>query len=112
MLPKANRLRKKKDFEELFKKGKSFKNDFCILKIARNNLKESRFGFVVSQKVSKKAVLRNKIKRRLRNIIEKNIKDIKKGMDVAIIVLTGLERKSFLEIKEILSIFLKKAGLM
>ena len=112
MLPKANRLRKKKDFEELFKKGKSFKNNFLTLKIAQNNLKESRFGFIVSQKVSKKAVLRNKIKRRLRDIIKRNIKDIKNGMDVVIIVLTGLEKKSFLEIKEILNILLKKAGLI
>ena len=112
MLPPINRLRKEKDFEKLFKKGKSFRNNFLILKIAQNNLKESRFGFIISKKVSKKAILRNKIKRRLRDIIRQNIKDIKKGIDVVLIILPGLEKKNFLEIKEILNTLFKKAGLV
>ena len=112
MLTKINRLKKEKDFERIFKKGKSFKNGFLILKIVLNDLEESRFGFIVSQKVSKKAVLRNKIKRRLRDIIQKNIAKIKKGVDVALIVLPGLEKKSFLETKETLDVLLKKTGLV
>ena len=103
MLSKINRLRKEKDFEKLFKKGKSFKNGFLILKIVRNNLEESRFGFIVSQKDSKKATLRNKVKRRLRDIVQQNIGKIKKGIDVALIALPGLEKKNFLETKEILN---------
>ena len=112
MLLKINRLRQKKDFKKLFQEGKSFKNNFLILKIAQNNLKESHFGFIVSKKVSKKAILRNKIKRRLRDIIRQNIKDIKKGIDVVLIILPGLEKKNFLEIKEILNTLFKKAGLV
>ena len=112
MLTKINRLKKEKDFEKIFKKGKSFKNSFLILRIVPNNLEESRFGFIVSQKVSKKAVLRNKVKRRLRDIIQKNITEIKKGKDVALIVLPGLEKKSFLETKEILETLLKKTSLV
>ena len=107
MLAKTNRLRKEKDFEKLFKKGKSFKNGFLILKIVQNNLKESRFGFIVSQKVSKKAILRNKIKRRLRDIIRQNIGKIRKGIDVALIALPGLEKKNFSETKETLNTLLK-----
>jgi ribonuclease P protein component len=112
MLTRTNRLRKEKDFEKLFKKGKSFKNGFLILKIVENNLKESRFGFIVSQKVSKKAILRNKVKRRLRDIIRQNIANVKKGTDVALIALSGLEKKNFLETKESLNILLKKSGLI
>ncbi|MEK7540776.1 MAG: ribonuclease P protein component [Patescibacteria group bacterium] len=107
MLSKINRLRKEKDFETLFKKGKSFRNGFLILKIVQNNLEESRFGFIVSQKVSKKAALRNKIKRRIRAVARQNIKKIRKGIDVALIALPGLEKKNFLETKEILNALLK-----
>ena len=107
MLPKINKLKKEKDFEKLFKKGKSFKNGFLILKIVQNNLEESRFGFIVSQKVSKKAVLRNKVKRRLRDIVQQNMVKIKKGADVALIALPGLEKKNFLETKETLNKLLK-----
>ena len=112
MLPKINRLREEKDFDKIFKKGKNFKNSFLILKVLQNNLKENRFGFIISKKVSKKAVLRNKIKRRLRDIIHQNTKNIKKGIDVVLIVLPGLEEKNFLETKEILNILLKKADLI
>jgi len=112
MLTKTNRLRKEKDFEGLFKKGKSFKNGFLILKIVQNNLKESRFAFIVSQKVSKKAVLRNKVKRRLRDIVRKNMKEIKKGVDVALITLSGIEKQSFIETKKTLDDLFKKTGLI
>ncbi|MDO8486389.1 MAG: ribonuclease P protein component [Candidatus Staskawiczbacteria bacterium] len=112
MLSKINRLIKKKDFEKLFKKGTSFKHSFLILKITQNNLKESRFGFIISKKVSKKATLRNKIKRRIRDTVRQNIKDIKKGVDAVLIVLPGLEKKNFLETKEILNTLLKKSNLI
>lgn len=112
MLSKVNKLREKKDFEKLFKEGKSFKNSFLILKIAQNNLKENRFGFIISKKVSKKAFLRNKIKRRLKDIMRQNTKDIKKGINAVLIVIPGLEEKNFLETKEILNTLLKKAGLI
>lgn len=112
MLLKTNRLTKKKDFEKLFKKGKSFKNGFLILRLVQNNLEASRFGFIVSQKVSKKAVVRNKVKRRLRDIIRQNIKEAKKGLDIALIVLPGLEKKTFLETKEMAIVLIKKAGLI
>ncbi len=111
MLPKINRLRKEKDFEKLFKKGESFKNGLLILKTIKNNLKEDRFGFIISKKVSKKSVVRNKIKRRLKSIVQQNIKNIKKGEDIALIILPGFEKKNFLETKEILIALLKKANL-
>ncbi|MBI3337423.1 MAG: ribonuclease P protein component [Candidatus Staskawiczbacteria bacterium] len=112
MLSQINRLRKKKDFEKLFKEGKSFKSTFLVLKAVKNNLKENRFGFIVSKKVSKKAILRNKIKRNLRDIVRQNIKDIKSGVDVVLIVLPDFGKKNFSEIKEILNNLLKKAGLI
>jgi len=112
MLPKINRLRKKKDFERLFKKGKSFKKGFLVLKFTQNNLNEHRFGFIISQKVSKKATLRNKIKRRLRVVTRQNIKNIKKGVDVVLIALSGLEKKDFAEVKEMANNLFNKTGLI
>ena len=100
MLPKKNRLKNKKDFERVFKQGKGFKEDFLFLKIAKNNLKENRFGFIVSLKVSKKAVLRNKVKRRLREIIKERLPEIKPGVDIVLIAQKGIEEKDFSEIRE------------
>ncbi|MEK7562199.1 MAG: ribonuclease P protein component [Patescibacteria group bacterium] len=112
MLPKLNRVRKKKDFEVIFTKGKSFKNEFLILKFIKNNLPESRFGFVISKKVSQKAVMRNKVKRRLGEVARANIKNIKKGIDIVFIALPGIEKKNFLETKKQIENTLKKSGLI
>jgi len=112
MLTRKKRLRKKKEFEEIFKKGKGFKQDFLVLKVLKGKLKEARFGFVVSQKVSKKAVLRNKVKRRLRAIIKEKEKDFKKGLEMVIIALPGTEKKDFWEIKKVLERLLKRAKVL
>jgi len=100
MLPKINRIKNKKDFEAIFKNSASFKNNIFIFKIAKNGLAETRFGFVISQKVSKKATVRNKIKRILSEIIKIEFKNIKSGLDIVLIALSGIEKKEFSYIQE------------
>jgi ribonuclease P protein component len=99
MLPKINRIKKKKDFDLIFKKGKSFKTSLLVLKIMKNGLDKNRFGFIVSQKVSKKAVVRNRIRRRLTEMVKDNIKPETIAQDVVFIALPGIDKKDFLEIK-------------
>jgi len=112
MLPKQNRLKNKKDFETLFKNGKGCKGDFIYIKFSENNSENSRFGFIVSTKFSKKAVLRNKIKRLLREVIKAKIKDIKKGIDVAIIINPGLKYNNIKELDIKIENLFKKAKLI
>ncbi|EKD67194.1 MAG: ribonuclease P [uncultured bacterium] len=46
----------------------------------------SRFTVVVGTKISKRAVVRNKIKRRIRGIVEKRLLEMKPGFDVLFLV--------------------------
>lgn len=110
MLPIKNRIKKKKDFELAFKKGKSFKNAFFILKIVKNSLDYSRIGLVISQKVSKNAVDRNKIRRRASEIIKLELKDIKPGLDLVFIFLPKIKEQDFSGIKKAILDVIKKAG--
>ena len=112
MLARENRLQKKKDFERVFKQGKGVRAGFLFLKVIKNNLESSRFGFIVSQKISKKAVIRNKIKRRLRAIIREKIPELKKGLDVAIIVQPGIEKESFQSLEENIAKIFFKASIL
>ena len=112
MLPKQNRLKKEKDFKQVFKRGKSFQDNALSLKLTENSLKVSRFSFVVGLKVSKKAFLRNKIRRRLREIVKTNLSKTKTGFDVVFIVRRGLETKNFQELAEIVNGLFKKAKLI
>ncbi len=110
MLAETNRLKKKKDFERVFKGGQGFKEGFLYLKIKENKLKSSRFGFIVSTQFSKKAIFRNRIKRRLRELIRMKLLKIKKGIDGIVIVMPGFEINDFWELGEIVDKLFKKAG--
>lgn len=107
MFARQNRIRKKKEIERIFKKGKTFKEDRLVLKTIKNDLGLSRFGFIVSQKVSKRANVRNKIKRRLREITR--LKSIKAENDILFICLSGMEKNDFQETKAMTEKLLEKA---
>ncbi len=108
MLPKVNRLTKKKDFEQVFKKGKSILSNFLIIKLLKNYLKRNRFGFIVSRKVSNKATIRNKVKRRLRKVVSMQLDKIRNHLDVIIIALPQIKDKKFSEIHEAINTILRK----
>ncbi len=105
MLPKKHRINKK-TFEEILKKGKNFSSDCLYIKMLPIPEKHSIFAFVVSSKVARKAVDRNKIKRRARHIIKKMLPKIEKGLGVIIFLKKGAEKMTFSELeKEINDIF-------
>ena len=112
MLPKQHRLTKRKDFEKIWKKGKSFFLKELGFKILKNNLDHSKFGFIVSTKIAKKAVIRNKIKRRLREIIHKRLSQIKSSFDCIIVTRPGIEKLNYQEMEEKMEGILRKTGLI
>ena len=119
MLPKKNRLQKKKDFEKVFAQGKGFRQDLLFLKAVKNDSETLRFGLVVSKKISKSAVKRNKVKRRLREIIRSQLQNYpsfeagqkNKGLDIVIVSLPGIEQKNYQEIEEAAQKLFTKAGI-
>lgn len=108
MLPKINRIKKKKDFDLIFKKGKNFKTSLLVLKLVENGLDFNRFGFIISKKVSKKAVVRNKIRRRVSEIIKNENIIFKKPSDFVLIIMPSLAEKNFFETKEAIKNILTK----
>lgn len=106
MLSKEYRLRKNRDFEQVYFKGKVFQNKFFLIKILENNKQTNRFGFIVSNKISKKATERNKLKRRLREIIRLNLSNFKRSFDIIIIAKKNILNENFNTIKNnLLSLF-------
>ncbi len=111
MLNKINRLTKDKDFDNVFKNGKSSYDKLIGVKAIQNQLENSRFGILISTKVSKKAVERNKIKRQIREIIRLQPDKIKFGYDIVIITLPAVLGKSYQEIKGSINCHFKRLGL-
>jgi len=77
MFPKNKRLKKDFEIKKVFKKGENYKSPFFILKLLRS--KSFKTTIIVSKKVAKLAVDRNRIKRIFRSALVKVVKtyDIK-----------------------------------
>ena len=87
-LPKAVRLKHWKDFQSVYQQGKRYRESNLMLRVLKDsNLLVSRFGIAVSQKVSKKAVVRNRIKRQIRAAIYALLPDFSPGWNVIVVVL-------------------------
>ncbi len=68
-LPVLNRLKKKKDFDEVFKKGKAVNGSFLFIKVLSRAEGPTRFGFIVAAKYAPKAVARNRVRRVLSAVV-------------------------------------------
>lgn len=112
MLARLYRLKKRNDFSRLLENGKTKTTKFLSIKFIDNNQETSRFGFLAGKKVFKKASLRNKIKRRLREALKENLSLIEPGKDIVFFARTGFEDRKATEVKEEILYILKLAGLI
>ncbi len=103
MLPKENRLKKRSAFAATYKTGKSFHRDGITLFCGREKIYDmpTKAGFVVSKRIHKRAVKRNRIKRLMREsyrLILKNSNFSPKYMSLVFTASARLLGKNFSEI--------------
>jgi len=97
MLKKKYRLLKKTKFD----KKDIYTSPFFVLKFAKNEKSFSRFGFIVSKIIDKRATVRNRVKRKIRVCIETNFDKIKPGYDILFILKKHIMNKTTKEISEL-----------
>ncbi len=113
MLPFKNRLVKKRDHEMVQKAGYFVSYRNLALKILENGSGQTRIGFIVGLKYSKKAVERNLVKRKLRDLFQTELKNIKKGLDIVVMARKKEEEKTKnINWKENVSEVLQKAQII
>ncbi len=78
-------VKEKLEFNKIIKNGKKIQNEIFIIFCQDNKNNFSRFGIAVSKKLGN-AVIRNKIKRRIRNIIDNNKFLFKKNKNYIIMI--------------------------
>lgn len=76
MLNKNNRLKKKKEFSYVYKRGTSHANKLFVVYVVPTKYTQSKFGISVSAKVGKSFV-RSRVKRVLSEVIRLNVDKIK-----------------------------------
>lgn len=112
MLPQAARLRKARDFKEVFGKGRGVKNGRLFLKAVAAKNKDVRFGIVVSKQVATKAVDRNRIKRLLREAVKSCMPDVREGYDIVVVTLPGFSAANLQDAKFKVTSIIKKSSLL
>ncbi|MBI4435777.1 ribonuclease P protein component [Candidatus Uhrbacteria bacterium] len=112
MLPQAHRLRLEKDIKTLFARGKSVFGSLVGIKFRANALPVSRFAVVAGVKVSKKAVVRNRLKRQVRAVVHEVLPQISPGYDVLLFLKPQAIDKPFEAIQKEVLAGLKKARLL
>jgi ribonuclease P protein component len=107
------RLRDEADFRRVRAGGRAWANRGLTLLVAPNALSHNRYGFVVSKRVGK-AVTRNLVKRRLREILRQldRAGRIPPGHDLALIVRPALAEASFAEARDAVTELLARARLL
>lgn len=92
------RIRQKKDFLVLYKKGHRYRGKFFNLVYLSNDLGFSRVAVVVSKKVGN-AVQRNKIKRRMRALFRTNKDRLKGSLDLMVIVKKDVDATTWSDLR-------------
>ena len=80
-------LKKNSDFRRLYTKGKSAVNPYMVVYCRRSKEKNNRLGYTVSTKLGH-AVVRNRVRRRLREIYRLNAHRLSSGYDIVIVART------------------------
>jgi ribonuclease P protein component len=87
---RANRLSRSRDFEAVYRHGRSVSSRFLVLYwFPQEEAASPRFGFSVPRSVGG-AVERNKIKRQLREVWRERLERVPSGNDYVLIVRPGL----------------------
>lgn len=99
-MKKINIVKDSKDFEIAIHKGKLYKNQLYNVYVLKNENVNYRFGISVGKKISTKAVIRNKLKRQLKNIIDKYQNLYQNHQDYIIIMKRSCLDKSYQELEK------------
>ncbi|WP_105114629.1 ribonuclease P protein component [Streptococcus suis] len=108
-MKKSYRVKRERDFNDIFTKGKNVANRKFVVYSLPKDQAHFRVGLSVSKKLGN-AVMRNRIKRRLRHVLIECQQELVTD-DFVIIARKGVEELSYQEIKKNLIHVLKLAKL-
>ena len=105
-MKKRNVVRSKILFNDIIQKGKKISNKYFIVCFLNKNIENCNFGLAVGKKLGN-AVVRNKLKRQLRCIIDNNIDIFSKYKDYIIICKKELLNLKYNQIENELKTLIK-----
>ena len=111
MLPPPHRLTRSADVTKVQQQGQSWRHPLCILVKQQRDDGVSRFAFIASKRVGK-AVVRNRVKRLLREAVRLHLGEIQPGWDCVWIARPQLSQASYAEAETAVLQLLRRAKLL
>lgn len=96
-MKKKNIVKENRDFSKIMHQTKPYRTHAFLIFVKYNTNSDYRFGISISKKIGN-AVVRNKLKRQIKDIIDK--KDYQNNFDCIIILKEGVKKEDYHSLKE------------
>ena len=94
-------IKKTREFQKVYRNGKSFANKYLVMYILKNERTENRLGISVSKKVGN-SVVRHRLTRLIRESYRLNKDLFIKGIDIVIVARTGAKDIDYSKVEDAL----------
>jgi ribonuclease P protein component len=109
-VPAVPPLRRKEDFDAIARQGSVRSTPLLVLRSLRTGRREARIG-LSTPKALGGAVQRNRVRRRLRELVRERLGDIGAGWDLLVIARPEAASASHAELREALRSLLERSGI-
>ena len=104
-------LKTKKDFLRLYRRGKTSVDSKLVVYVKKGEANNCRIGFSISKKIGN-AVVRNRIKRQLREIFRSRKSELNNIYDLVVVVRKGSVGATYQQLDKTFFYHCKKLGLI
>jgi len=111
MVPSANRLKRRSEFGRVYSRGRSYVTDLVVVYVLPSKEETTRIGFSVSKKLGK-SVVRNRVKRMLREAVRSYLPRIRPGFHAVVVARVKAGSAAFSDISAALGSALERSGIL
>ena len=104
---RENVLRRKEDFDRIYRKGKSVGDRYVVIFCMRTDLGFNRIAYLASKKVGS-SVKRNRARRPMRESVRISDAEIRQGYDLIIIARNTINGKKCADVKKSIEAALRR----
>lgn len=97
----SDSLKKNKDFQNVYKNGKSYANKYLVMYVLKNNTNQNRLGISASKKIGN-SVVRHRFARLVRESYRLHENIFNSGLDIVVVARRGVDSVGYFEVEKAL----------